>query len=193
LSNIFKGKNVKNDKLDLQVPIHITDIKFLSAGDDKGHRFATSTKFGQIRIYDTTKGRRPTQDIQVTPNGIKLLADAAEETDVIYSDTHMTTALFSLDRKQTRGNFAGFTGSTQGVHSYEGRLLAAGGWDRYLRVFDLKSREPVAKIFTGCEISAVVILEDDIRKREIEDDDLWDELDSATTKSRSKKQKVTKA
>lgn len=191
LKSLFKGKNVKNDKLDLQVPIHITDIKFLSAGKKDTFELLTSTKYGQIRVYDTSKGRRPVQDIKVSRDGIKLLAPAANDKDVIYADTHMNAAIFDISRKQKKGNFDGFTGNTQSLHSYEGRLLAAGGLDRYLRVFDLQTREPVGKIFTGCEISAVHILEDDVKKREVEADELWDELETAA-KPKAKKQKRTR-
>ena len=85
--------------------------------------------------------------------------------------------------KFTGGN----TGATFGVHIYE-RIVAFAGLDRYLRVFDLESREILAKVYLGVEVSALLILDDEDtedeetkkrkRKEEEDDEELWNQLDT---------------
>ena len=83
--------------------------------------------------------------------------------------------------KFTGGN----TGATFGVHIYE-RIVAFAGLDRYLRVFDLESREILAKVYLGVEVSALLILDDEDTedeetknaKEEEDDEELWNQLDT---------------
>ena len=204
---IFKAKNVRNDHLDLRVPIWITNILFAKAA--KGYKLVTSTRYGQIRLYDTAEGRKPRKDYKVTEKPIVTLAFANDEqTEIIVTDTHSLIAKYSLtqvDEKAFKtisasageivkpvpkllGKFTGGnTGATFGVHAYE-RIVAFAGLDRYLRVFDLGSREILAKVYLGVEVSALLILDDEDtedeetkkrkRKEEEDDEELWNQLDT---------------
>ena len=87
-----------------------------------------------------------------------------EQTEIIVTDTHSLIAKYSLTQVEKAfktisasageivkpvpkllGKFTGGnTGATFGVHIYE-RIVAFAGLDRYLRVFDLESREILAK------------------------------------------------
>lgn len=209
---VFKAKNVKNDHLDLRVPIWITNILFSKS--EKGYKLITSTGYGQIRLYDTTEGRKPRKDYQVTEKTIVTLSYANDEqSEIIITDTHSLMAKYSLtkiDEKAFKTNSAsagdiikpvpkllgkfsgGNTGATFGVQVYED-IVAFAGLDRYLRVFDLESREILAKVYVGVEVSSLLVLDDedeedeDTRKRkreeEEEDEELWNELD--TTKKQA--------
>jgi hypothetical protein len=44
---LFRAKNVRNDELDLQVPIHVTDTAFLSA--EHNNTLASATALGLVR------------------------------------------------------------------------------------------------------------------------------------------------
>ena len=58
---VFKAKNVRNDFLDLRVPVWVQDITFLREATDL---VAISTRYGQVRLYDTRVGNRPMVDMQ---------------------------------------------------------------------------------------------------------------------------------
>lgn len=177
----FKGKNVKNDRLNMAVPIWITNVHFLSTT-----RFITTTGYGQIRIYDVTKGRRPTNDVKVSERSIKPLV-AGSPDNVVFADNHSNVNQFSIKQQKLGGKYHGFTGAAQALHSTE-TLLAAGGLDRYLRVFNLTTREQVAKVFIGTHVVDLCILDDrdELEKRkkeEVEDDDeMWKELNEKSKK-----------
>ncbi|RCK55536.1 Ribosome biogenesis protein NSA1 [Candida viswanathii] len=209
---VFKAKNVKNDHLDLRVPIWITNILFSKA--DKGYKLITSTRYGQVRLYDTTEGRKPRKDYQVTDKQIVTLSYANDEqSEIIITDTHSLMAKYSLtkiDEKGYKTNSAsagdivkpvpkllgkytgGNTGATFGVQVYED-IVAFAGLDRYLRVFGVKSREILAKVYLGVEVTSLLVLDDEdeedeeTRKRkrdeQEEDEELWNELD--TTKKQA--------
>lgn len=61
-TKIFCAKNVKKDMLELEIPIWVTDLAFLPNHE---YKIAVSTRFGQIRLYDTKAQRRPVIDINV--------------------------------------------------------------------------------------------------------------------------------
>ncbi|CAK9438248.1 uncharacterized protein LODBEIA_P24930 [Lodderomyces beijingensis] len=180
---IFKAKNVRNDHLDLRVPIWITNILFFDNAAKKGqYKLITSTRYGQLRLYDMAHGRKPTNDFQVTDSAILRLAFADDEqTQVVVTDTHSLIAKYSLSQIDKRafktnsasagdiikpvprllGKFAGGnTGATFAVQVYD-NVAAFGGLDRYLRAFNTDDRELLAKIYLGVEISSLIILDDE--------------------------------
>ncbi|RPB03867.1 hypothetical protein L873DRAFT_1760396 [Choiromyces venosus 120613-1] len=77
--SVWKGKNVKQDKLGLEVPVYIRRILFLGTSGEAGtpttaghprrqtvqtsssrsYRLATGTYYSHLRIYDTAVSRRP--------------------------------------------------------------------------------------------------------------------------------------
>ncbi|KAK6454487.1 ribosome biogenesis protein NSA1 [Scheffersomyces xylosifermentans] len=191
---LFTAKNVKNDHLDLRVPVWITQLRFFTEQPESGYKFITATKYGQIRIYDTNHGRRPVKDYTVCERPILRMTFADEdETEVIISDSHNLIAKHSLvkvDEKALKtnsasagtiikpvakllGKFVDQFGATYGIRVGEG-LLVTGGLDRYLRVFDLDTREVIAKAYLGVEIADLIVLEyeDEEEEEEVVDEEL---------------------
>ncbi|EGW33138.1 uncharacterized protein SPAPADRAFT_135818 [Spathaspora passalidarum NRRL Y-27907] len=227
-SVIYRAKNVKNDHLDLRVPVWITQIIFWQ-DLDKGYKVITSTRYGQVRVYDTTHGRRPVGDYQLCDQPIVTMTMTEDEQDpeIIVTTTHGLVAKHSLyqvhDRAfksnsasageiikpvlQLRGKYSqgGNTGAILAAEACED-IFATAGLDRYLRVFDLASRDLLAKVYLGVEVSSLVVLDtedDDIeevtteetkqvkkRTRDVEEDseeeeeELWDQLESSSKKSK---------
>ncbi|KAI5966155.1 NSA1 [Candida pseudojiufengensis] len=211
---LYQAKNVKNDHLDLRVPIWITNILFFNEETKDKFRIITSTKYGQIRLYDSSHGKKPTQDYPVSQNSILTLTFANEEqSEIIITDTSSLIAKYSLnqiDNKAFKTNSAtagdiikpapkllgrytgGNTGATVAVQLLDD-IVALAGLDRYLRVFDVSSREIIAKVYVGVEVSSLIILDDEDEaeveqkrqreEQEQDDDEMWNQLD--------KKQKVT--
>lgn len=215
--SLFTAENVENDWLDMRVPIWITRILFRKAKD--GYRLVTTTRYGQLRLYDTTEGPEPQRDHKVCEKPIVLLEFADEtENEVILCDTHIFVARLSLVQIDPKGykthsalagtiirptakllgkySAGGNTGAIFGVE-VDGEIVAMGGLDRYVRVYNVKTRAVLAKVYVGTQISDVVILDTEdeaspedvsiVKKRrrvvkteeeeEKEDEEVWRQLE----------------
>lgn len=90
---IFKAKNVKNDHLDLRVPVWNTDLVFLSQFDFT--RVAVGTRHHQIRVYDTKGARRPAVDVEVGDMPVVAMTNGKDASEIVFSDT--VTNVYSVD------------------------------------------------------------------------------------------------
>jgi ribosome biogenesis protein NSA1 len=91
---IFKAKNVKNDHLDLRVPVWNTDVQFLNQHDTS--RIAVGTRNHQIRVYDIKSGaRRPAVDAEVGEMPVVAMANGKDGSEIVFSDT--VTNVYSVD------------------------------------------------------------------------------------------------
>ncbi|KAM9899873.1 hypothetical protein OXX79_005470 [Metschnikowia pulcherrima] len=207
LKTLFKADNVEPDHLDLEVPIWITKILFFKGDSKKKFRLVTATNYGHIRKYDTAEDKEPTDSYKVCDRAIVSLVFGSQAQDnIIITDTHTFVAKMSLtqvDKKAHKiisasaGTFwkpslkllgkyseGGNTGAVYGVDTSLGAgLVAFGGLDRYLRVFDIDSRKLVSKVYLGTQISAIKLLEgsdgneEEENEEEAENDEFWNELD----------------
>lgn len=105
---IFKAKNVKNDHLDLRVPVWNTDVQFLNQYDTS--RIAVGTRNHQIRVYDIKSGaRRPAVDAEVGEMPVVAMVNGKDGSEIVFSDT--VTNVYSVDTLtgaiigQYKGNF----------------------------------------------------------------------------------------
>lgn len=211
LEVLFQAENVEPDHLDLEVPIWISAILFCKDAPKKGFKLVTATRHGHIRKYNTKEDTEPTDSYKVCEKPIVTLTFATEEQDeIIITDTHTHVVRLSLTKVDSKahrivlasaGTFykpslkllgkyseGGNTGAIHGVDvAFTKRIVAFGGLDRYLRVYNVQTRAMVAKVYLGTQISALVILdssdgsEDEEKKREAEaekeDEDFWNHLD----------------
>lgn len=212
---LFQGKNVKNDKLDLRVPIWITNILFIKLEDhtETTWKFITTTGHGQVRKYDTSHGRKPILDKKLSDKPLVRVAATPKEDEIICADTHVTTALFNIEKGALVAKYKGSVGAVQALYSHlkgDNGLLVTGALDRYVRVFDINTREQVAKVYIGSKISAVWLLSDENtdaenkkeeeidpkklkkmrKKAELEDEDedeVWNQLDNLEKKTTKKR------
>ncbi|EGV62648.1 hypothetical protein CANTEDRAFT_115213 [Yamadazyma tenuis ATCC 10573] len=200
---VFTAENVPNDFLDLRVPISVKHIKFLEE-----NKFISVTKYGQLRIYDTTIKNQPIHDFKIGPKPI--IQVAISEDNAILSDTTSLIGKYSLtkiDSNATRINSASAgelrrpsvkllgkfnegtnTGATHAIYNFENKYVATGGLDRYLRVFDIKTRKLVAKVYLGTQISSIIVVEDD-EEEEDDEEDMWTQLETNTKEPEPKKLK----
>ncbi|CEL99125.1 unnamed protein product [Vitrella brassicaformis CCMP3155] len=73
----WAAKNVKNDELDLRVPVNVTAVAFLShlsLGRPTSHVIATASLSGRLRIYDISQQRRPLVDVGVSEQPVVCVA-----------------------------------------------------------------------------------------------------------------------
>ncbi|KAJ8099309.1 hypothetical protein POJ06DRAFT_198699 [Lipomyces tetrasporus] len=227
---LWKAKNVKNDELDLRVPVWISDIRFLDVNRDSTSDFklVVSTRFGHVRVYETKYSRKPIVNVEVGDHPLIALSPYTSDTEIIYCDTNSTTARFNVINGRKGGHYSGAAGSILCLDSFfpdqesvsstistsddsnsressrqssmartasgDVPLLATGGLDRFLRVYNLQTRELVAKVFVGTKLSAVCIVDgsstvpsEPLSERESDEED-----DRVTTDGGRKRRKALK-
>ncbi|KAG9066394.1 WD repeat-containing protein 74 [Linnemannia hyalina] len=217
---IFKAKNVKNDYLDLRVPVWNTDLQFLNQYDTS--RIAVGTRHHQIRVYDVKSGaRRPAVDAEVGEMPVVAMANGKDGSEIIFSDT--VTNVYSVDTLTGAiiGQYKGFTGVATALATFNpfendsAAHLVTVAMDRCLRVHEMtKTRKLLHKVYLKQRMTAVVvgeytpaeIAEDEedgvvsSKKKRAEggegdddenDDDLWESMGKLEDK-KSKKRKLAK-
>ncbi|ODV81990.1 uncharacterized protein CANTADRAFT_24693 [Suhomyces tanzawaensis NRRL Y-17324] len=209
---LFNAKNVKNDHLDLRVPVWISNILFLKdAPTPDAYKVLTSTRYGQLRIYDTTHGRRPVKDYKICEKAIVAMTFGDEQQEsVIVTDVHNLIGKYSLIKEDEKalkihsasagdvvrpvlkllGKFSqgGNTGATHALENAEDEVLVAGGLDRYLRVFDIETRDILAKVYLGVEVLSVLV--DDL---EDEEEEVEEGAEKKITIQRKRRRDIEKA
>lgn len=238
IEKILDCKNVPNDHLDMRVPVWISKIKFFEEENSEGYKLITATRYGQLRLYDTSKSESPLNDFKINEKPLITLNFANEDqNEIIVTDTHKLVAKYTLSKIDPHGfkissasagtiirptpkllgkySEGGNTGATFGADfAYEEGLVAVGGLDRYLRVFEIETRKIVAKVYVGTQISDILFLDAEDEEEEVEDggerkvqiktkkrnittaedeesdeEDLWNQLEDNTTEKQKKRKK----
>ncbi|XP_074087352.1 WD repeat-containing protein 74 isoform X2 [Macrotis lagotis] len=184
---IFKAKNVRNDWLNLRVPIWDQDIQFLPGSQ----KIVTCTGHHQVRVYDpsspqrrpvleTTYGEYPLMAMTLTPGG----------NSVVIGNTHGQLAEIDLRQGRLVCCLKGLAGSVRGLQCHPTQpILASCGLDRVLRVHRL--REPRGlehKVYLKSRLNCLLLSgrdnwEDAPRtpgpapSEEAQADELWDSLE----------------
>ncbi|KAF9909832.1 WD repeat-containing protein 74 [Linnemannia zychae] len=216
---LFKAKNVKNDYLDLRVPVWNTDLQFLNQYDTS--RIAVGTRHHQIRVYDIKSGaRRPAVDAEVGEMPVVAMANGKDGSEIVFSDT--VTNVYSVDTLTGAiiGQYKGFTGVATALATFtpfedaSTTHLVTVAMDRCLRVHEMsKTRNMLHKVYLKQRMTAVVVgefipaepVEDDEdgdassnKKKRSEgddddenDDDLWESMGKLEDK-KTKKRKLAK-
>ncbi|KAF9345144.1 WD repeat-containing protein 74 [Mortierella sp. AD094] len=219
VGQIFKAKNVKNDHLDLRVPIWNTDFHFLSQYDTT--RVAVGTRNHQIRVYDTKSGaRRPVVDAEVGDMPVVAMSNGKDGSEIVFSDT--VTNVYSVDTLTGTilGQYKGFTGVATALTTFtpfdgesDTRHLVSVALDRCLRVHEMdNTRKLLHKVYLKQRMTAIVVGEytpaepvDDDEEGETpkkknktgegeddeDDDDVWESMGKLEDK-KSKKRKSSK-
>ncbi|AGO13133.1 AaceriAFL023Cp [[Ashbya] aceris (nom. inval.)] len=226
LEQIWEAKNVKNDRLDLKVPIWPVALRFMrpaasAASEGLNYQFLAVTRHSHLQFYQTIHGRKPLKSIELLPNrepttSLEIVGDVTplgnvdatslEGFSIITTDTKKSVLQF-----EPSGHLLGkFGGSDiKGFPSYihvHGKYLLEGGLDRYVRVFELKNRNMLLKVFAGGKVSSMLLLDvadvempltkkekkrrnkrvlDEEQERE-EDNELWAQLDGSSKRRKSK-------
>ena len=86
----------------------------------------------------------------------------AYSSEVIFADSHGKVTSFSLEKRVPNGNFVGPTGSVLSLDvsksGGKGRLACV-GLDRFLRVFDISTRESICKVYCKTKMTSVLVIE----------------------------------
>ncbi|KAL3832329.1 hypothetical protein ACJMK2_023982 [Sinanodonta woodiana] len=152
---IFQAKNVKNDWLNLRVPIWILDLEFLPGSK----KVVTCTGHHQVRVYDpSTPQRRPVMDIQFDEYPLTALSLRPNRDDqVIISNTQGKMALVDLRKGQVVHIFKGTAGGIRDVQCHSSEpLVAACGLDRFLRIYDINTKQLMHKFYLKSRLNCLL-------------------------------------
>ncbi|XP_054714984.1 WD repeat-containing protein 74-like [Uloborus diversus] len=150
---IFTAKNVRNDFLDLRVPVWITDVKFKP--DDK---IITCTRHHQVRLYDPRTQRRPVIDMEFEKYPLMSLSLSHNEHQVVVGSSRGRMALLDLRKKLLVHAFKGFAGSIRCVYCHPTLpLVASCGLDRFLRIHDLEKHKLLKKIYLKTRLNCLLM------------------------------------
>lgn len=213
----FQARNVRATDIHMRVPVWISGVLFQAAETKGAYRVVTTTRHGQIRVYESAHGKRPKWDFKATKDPLRTLAPGLDPSYVVSSDAHSSTFKFNFaanekivlknkDNNQNKENnrkapcavekFPGSLGAVLNLVTTDNGLLATVGLDRYLRIFDLQTTECTAKMFVGTQVSSLLFVDSERKTAqekhveataEKEDDDLWDDLKKVEKKSKKRK------
>uniref|UniRef100_A0A5F9DA02 WD repeat domain 74 n=1 Tax=Oryctolagus cuniculus TaxID=9986 RepID=A0A5F9DA02_RABIT len=134
---VFRAKNVRNDWLDLRVPIWDQDIQFLPGSQ----KLVTCTGYHQVRVYDpASPQRRPVLETTYGEYPLTAMTLTPEGNSVIVGNTHGQLAEIDLRQGRLLGCLKGLAGSVRGLQCHPSKpLLASCGLDRVLRIHRIRN------------------------------------------------------
>nr|XP_019569523.1 PREDICTED: WD repeat-containing protein 74 [Rhinolophus sinicus] len=189
---VFRAKNVRNDWLDLRVPIWDQDIQFLP----ESQKLVTCTGYHQVRVYDpASPQRRPVLEATYGEYPLTAMTLTPGGNSVIVGNTHGQLAEIDLRQGRLLGCLKGLAGSVRGLQCHPSKpLLASCGLDRILRVHRIRNPRGLEhKVYLKSQLNCLLLSgrdnwEDepqepqDPNKVPLEDteaDELWASLEAA--------------
>lgn len=143
----WKGKNVKHDELDLEVPISDVDGAFL-----KEKRLVVLNSTGKVRVYDIRgTNRRPYLDVQVKTDEPKspMTRMLVSEDEGLYYLANEAGSVYVCDSRKgfsVVGKFKGITTTVTDM-AILGEELITCSLDCYVRIFSLETKQVEKKIY----------------------------------------------
>ncbi|QLL34961.1 hypothetical protein HG536_0H03360 [Torulaspora globosa] len=183
LSQFWEAKNVKNDRLDLRVPVWPIGLKFLSAYSPSDadpskpdYQFVVVTHWSHLAHYRTQHGRKPLAYKDLLPNrepltALELIGEDITELgnlkvadfanfSFVTADLKHNVYKFDIDGKPImKFGKSDITGASSFLGIYKQKYLLQGGLDRYIRIFDLATGSRLVKVYTGSKINSLVMLD----------------------------------
>ncbi|CAG8564498.1 1331_t:CDS:10 [Paraglomus occultum] len=180
---IWRAKNVKNDFLDMRVPVWITDLQFLN--DDDVSKLVTGTRHHQIRLYDIKAARRPVLDVTTGEHPVVALVRGKNANEVVFSDTFGNVQSLDIRAGKLLERYKGFAGTARGLAvDHQRSLLITVGLDRFLRIHKMDgTRNLLQKVYLKHKLTDVLIDTDDVEPTNTApqaeaDDELWKTLET---------------
>lgn len=189
---VFRAKNVRNDWLDLRVPIWDQDIQFLPGSQ----KLVTCTGYHQVRIYDpASPQRRPVLEATYGEYPLTAMTLTPEGNSVIVGNTHGQLAEIDFRQGRLLGCLKGLAGSVRGLQCHPSKpLLASCGLDRVLRIHRIRNPRGLEhKVYLKSQLNCLLLSgrdnwEDEpqepqepnlVPPEDTETDELWASLEAA--------------
>ena len=156
---IFRAKNVPNDKLELRVPIWVSDFCF--PDNTSSDSIAAVTRYGDIRLYDTrNEQRRPVLKLDWPEEVLTAISSTPSSHEILVGTATGHLALYDIrmDKKGMKKKFRGCSGGIRSidchpVHYY----FAVVGLDRFLKLYDFNQPKPLQKMYLKSKLSHVLM------------------------------------
>ncbi|CAP26013.2 Protein CBG05554 [Caenorhabditis briggsae] len=152
---VWSARNVPPDMLGLEIPIMITDARFIPGQNT----ILEATKLHEMRVYDPRAQRRPVNKLKFMENPIMCTSLTNKTNQVLAANSIGEMGLFDLRSKvHPMCKFKGQAGSIRSIDGHPTMPLAASvGIDRFLRVHDLQTRKLIHKIYCKTRLNRVLL------------------------------------
>ncbi|XP_062454850.1 WD repeat-containing protein 74 isoform X2 [Rhea pennata] len=152
---LFRAKNVRNDWLNLRVPIWDRDLQFLPGSD----KIVTCTAHHQVRLYDpSSPQRRPVLETSFGEHPLTALSLTPGANSVVVGSTHGDLAVIDLRQGQLLRCLKGVAGGVRGLQCHPSRpLVASCGLDRFLRIHQLRDKRPQHKVYLKSRLNCLLL------------------------------------
>lgn len=208
--SVFEAKNVRNDWLNLRVPIWVLGAEFIPESD----KIVTCTGHHQVRVYDPKVQRRPVMDMTFDEYPITAISlCSSNESHAIIGNSQGKMATIDLRKGKVVNIFKGFAGSIRDIKCHKKQpLVASCGLDRYVRIHDYQTKELKQKFYLKSRLNCLLFMDDDESKLTedldvdeiplctndndnnndtIDDEDIWNKLEVVKVKTKSKRKVET--
>lgn len=196
---IFRAKNLRNDWLDLRVPIWIRDLDFIPGSD----KVVTCTSYHQVRIYDpSTPQRRPVQEVLFGEDPLTALSVTPDGRSVVVGNSHGYMGVIDLRKGRLLCALKGSAGSVRSIQCHKSMpVVASCGLDRFMRLHSLNDKNLLHKVYLKSRLNCLLLTsqekweEEDLTLVEAEDvkeeeaDEVWDNMQTVLDDTGSKKRK----
>ncbi|CAH8389559.1 unnamed protein product [Eruca vesicaria subsp. sativa] len=144
------------DNLGIFTPTWFTCAAFMSNDDHR--KFVTGTKSHQVRLYDVSAQRRPVLSFDFHETAITAITEDPDGHTVYVGNASADLAAFDIRTGKLLGNFLGkCSGSIRSVVRHpQHQVIASCGLDRYLRVYDVNTRQLISAVFLKQHLTGLV-------------------------------------
>ncbi|XP_053133664.1 WD repeat-containing protein 74 [Hemicordylus capensis] len=199
---IFRAKNVRNDWLDLRVPIWDRDMQFLPGSE----KIVTCTGHHQVRLYDpSSPQRRPVLETTFGEHPLTVLSLTPNANAVVVGSSRGDVAVIDLRQGRLVKRLKGFAGSVRAIQCHPVLpLVASCGLDRFLRVHNLQQKRLEHKVYLKSRLNCLLLmsrenweeedlnpsagLQDDVKQEDEEDNEIWDSMEVVKVKRKAEAQ-----
>ncbi|XP_071657570.1 WD repeat-containing protein 74 isoform X3 [Patagioenas fasciata] len=149
-------EDVRNDWLDLRVPVWDRDLAFLPHGD----KVVTCTAHRQVRVYDPAcPQRRPVLEATFGEGALSTLALGPTDTSVIVGSARGEIGVIDLRKGRLLRSLKGVAGGVRGLlcPPPDPPLVVSCGLDRFLRVHDLRGGALRSKVYLKSPLTCLLL------------------------------------
>nr|XP_005988851.2 PREDICTED: WD repeat-containing protein 74 isoform X2 [Latimeria chalumnae] len=193
---LFKAKNVRNDWLDLRVPVWIRDMQFIPGSD----KIVTCTGHHQVRLYDpNSPQRRPVLETTFGECPLTALSLTSDSNSVVVGNSQGQMAILDLRQGRLVKCLKGFAGSIRSIQCHASLpLVASCGLDRFLRIHNIEDKQLQHKVYLKSRLNCLLFTsrdqweedketavnpQEDVKE---EEDEIWDSMETVVEKSKRK-------
>ncbi|KAK4026026.1 hypothetical protein OUZ56_015052 [Daphnia magna] len=156
---VFKAKNVKNDFLDMPVPVWVSDFAFVPNSE----QVVSSSRHGHVRLYDPkSRGRRPVIScIPEADEAWTCISIASRSNQVLVGSGKGRMLLYDFRQQKVVHAYRGFTGSIRQIVCHPTKpLVVSVGLDRFIRLHHLDRQTPLHKAYLKSRLNVVLMRRD---------------------------------